>query len=138
MAFLTALATVATIAGTAVGIAGTISSMNAQKKAEKLRERQMNLEATRQKRGVVREANPQGSQLGTGLAGAQAQTTAGAANSIQGIRQGQEIGAGIFAANRQDAAGRMLSSFGSGLTSLAGSLQSSQDPIRRQAEYYGV
>ena len=33
MAVLTALATVATIAGTAVGIAGTIQSMNAQKKA---------------------------------------------------------------------------------------------------------
>ena len=142
------LATLASVAGTAVGIAGTLMSHSAQKKAEKLREKQMNLEAMRQTRGVVREANrqravalsvstAQGSQLGSGLAGAKGQIAGQANSTTLGINQGQEIGAGIFAANRADAAGRMISGMGSGLSSLAGSLSSSEENRKRLTEYYG-
>lgn len=147
MPLMSALAGIASVVGTAVGVAGTLMSWSAQKKAEKLRATQMKLESQRQRMQVVRDANrqraialstatAQGSQLGSGLAGATAQTT-GQQNSLTlGINQGEEIGMGLFKANSQDAAGRMISGLGNGLTSLAGSMSESQDRTRRLSEYY--
>ena len=146
---LTGLAAAASIAGSAVGVAGTLISYSANKKAEKLRERQMNLEATRQKRSVAREANrqrallavqanAQGSNMGSGVAGAQAQSTSSAGDVTLAINQGQEIGAGIFSANRKAAFGGMVSGMGSGLQNLAGSLADSQERMRRLTDYYGT
>lgn len=147
MPLMSALAGIASVVGTVAGVAGTLISYSAQKKAEKLRATQMKLESQRQRMQVVRDANrqramalsvstAQGSQLGSGLAGAQAKTT-GQQNSLtQGINQGEEIGMGLFKANSQDAAGRMISGLGSGLSSLAGSMSESQDRTRRLSEYY--
>ena len=150
MAFLTALsglATMASAAGSLAGVAGTLISYSAQKKAEKLRQAQLTLETQRQKMQVVRDANrqraialssatAQGSQLGSGLAGATSQIT-GQQNSLtQGINQSYQIGQGMFKANSMDAAGRMISGLGSGLSSLAGSLTDSQERMRRLNEYY--
>lgn len=147
MPLMSALAGIASVVGTVAGVAGTLISYSAQKKAEKLRATQMKLESQRQRMQVVRDANrqramalsvstAQGSQLGSGLAGAQAKTT-GQQNSLtQGINQGEEIGIGLFKANSQDAAGRMISGLGSGLSSLAGSMSESQDRTRRLSEYY--
>ncbi len=144
---LSGLATIASIGGTIAGVAGTLVSYSAQKKAEKLRATQLKLETQRQRMQVIRDANrqraialstatAQGSQLGSGLAGANANIT-GQQNSLtQGINQGQEIGLGMFAANAKDAAGRLISGFGNGLTSLAGSMVDSQDRVRRLNEYY--
>lgn len=144
---LTGLATLASIGGAVAGIAGTLISHSAQKKAEKLRATQMKLESQRQRMQVVRDANrqravalsvstAQGSQLGSGLAGANARIT-GQQNSLTlGINQGEEIGMGLFKANSQDAAGRMISGLGNGLSSLAGSMSESQDRTRRLNEYY--
>lgn len=144
---LTGLATLASVAGSVAGVAGTFISYSAQKKAEKLRATQMKLESQRQRMQVVRDANrqramalstatAQGSQLGSGLAGATSRIT-GQQNSLtQGINQGEEIGMGLFKANSQDAAGRMISGLGNGLSSLAGSMADSQDRTRRLSEYY--
>ena len=146
---LTGLAAAASIAGSVAGIAGTLMTYSANKKAERLRERQMNLEAARQKRGVAREANrqrallavqanAQGSNMGSGVAGAQAQSTASAADATLAINQSQQIGAGIFAANRKAATGGMISGLGSGLQNLAGSIADSQERMRRLTDYYGT
>lgn len=147
MPLMSALAGIASIVGTVAGVAGTFISYSAQKKAEKLRATQMKLESQRQRMQVVRDANrqraialstatAQGSQLGSGLAGATSRIT-GQQNSLTlGINQGEEIGMGLFKANSQDAAGRMISGLGNGLSSLAGSMSESQDRTRRLSEYY--
>lgn len=148
MPVLSTLATLASVIGTVAGVAGTLVSYSAQKKAEKLREQQMRLELQRQRMQVVRESNrqralinataaQQGSSLGSGAAGAAASVTSQQGTNILGINQSEKIGAGIFKANSQNAFGGLISSFGSGLTSLAGSLADSDERRRRLSSYYG-
>jgi hypothetical protein len=88
--------------------------IKAQQRAEKLRERQMNLQAMRERRDVIRNSILARS---TALAQTTAQGAAAAGSSALGgaygqiggdrgrqtvaINQNQEIGAGIFKANRQ-------------------------------------
>lgn len=143
---LTTLATVASIAGTAAGVAGQVISYGAQKKAERLREQQMNLESTRQKRQIIRDANRQQAALAV-AANAQgaegSSSVSGLAGNVKsqgvdltvGVNQAQQIGAGLFKANRQDAAGRLLGSFGSGLSSLAGSIADSRPRLDQNLGY---
>lgn len=133
--------------GTAAGVAGQVMSMNAAKKAEKLRERQMDLDTARQKREIARQAivarstalssaTEQGAQMGSGLQGGQAQITGSANQGILAANQNQEIGAGIFAANRKAASGNMLSSFGNGLSGLGGMFLQNQELFGRVGTYY--
>lgn len=146
---LTTLATIASIGGTVVGVAGALQSNAAQKKAERIREQQMKLESDRQRMQVVREANrqrgliaataaQQGSSLGSGAAGATAGVTGQESYLKLGINQAEKNGSALFAANRQDAAGRLTSSFGQGLSSLAGNISDSSERLRRLHDYYGA
>lgn len=139
--------TVLSALGTGAGIVGQFKQQAAAKKAEKLRERQMDLEAARSRRDIARKAimaraeslagaTAQGAQFGSGLAGGQAQVTAQGAMDTLGVNQNQEIGKGIFAANRQMASAQTLSSFGQGLQGLGQNLQSNMELYGRLGAYY--
>jgi len=93
---------------------GEKEQIKAQKKAEKLRERQMNLQAMRERREVIRQATlarstalatatSQGAAApgSSGLGGAYGQISGEAGRQKVAINQNQQIGQGIFAANRQ-------------------------------------
>lgn len=114
-----AIGTALGVAGTAASIGGTVASTlqaqeaaEAQRRAEALRERQMRLNATRERREIIRQAminrafglNAQASS-GAEVAGSSAYggllggNTTAAQNSLLASRQNEEIGAGIFQAN---------------------------------------
>ena len=127
------MAVVGALIGTAIQAFGAMKQAKASKKAEALRERQMNLEAMRKKREMVREgvaarsqalsnATAQGAAEGSGLQGGIAQVTAQQNRNVQAVNQDTEIGAGIFKANRQYASGGMLVSLGSGVKDLGASI----------------
>lgn len=137
---------VAGLAGTAVQMAGANAQAQASKRAEQLRETQMNLESARQKRQVVRNAlraramalvnaTGQGASSGSGLQGGYGQIGQGTSENLQGINQGQTIGAGIFKANRDSFDASNMVSFGGGLTSLGGSLIDNASKIGSIATY---
>lgn len=148
-----ALSTIIAGVGLALGAVGTYTSVkgaqdqaNAAKRAEKLRQRQMELEAMRQRRAALRTAlrarsaglvaaTSQGAQGGSGLAGGMGQVGGDLGNNLVGINQSTEIGAGIFAANRAAAGGASLAAFGSGLSSLGGAMVSNADTLGRIGTY---
>jgi len=131
-----------TILGTVVGMVGQFKQAKAAKKAEALRQRQMNLEATRKKRELVREgivaranatnaATAQGAGESSGLAGGIAQVTGQQNRNVLATNQDQQIGNGIFKANSQYADAGMLVSLGSGIQSLGSSIGSNWGGMKR-------
>jgi hypothetical protein len=130
-AIITAIGVGASVAGTVAGVVGQARASRAAKRAEELRERQMNLEAARQRRAefrnviksrasIISNATQAGAEQGSGLPGGVGSTTAQGLSNVQAINQNQQIGQGIFAANRDSFSGRSLASFGAGLVSLGG------------------
>ncbi len=140
--------------GTALGIAGTgfqvmgqFKAQAAAKRAEALREQQMKLDATRQRRQIIREgivaranavsnATNQGAQGGSGLQGGIAQITSRANQGLVGVAQNEAIGSAMFDANADIASGQTLSSIGSGLSSLGGAFVDNQQTIGKLGTYY--
>lgn len=128
--------------GTGVSAIGQFQAMRSAKKAEALREQQMNIEAMRARRQTVRQAivaraqslntsEAQGAggssgQLG-GVYGVQSQ----AASNIQGINQSQQISQGIFQANRGIAAGQSLSGFGQSLQGFSSWFANNRETLSR-------
>lgn len=111
------------IAGTALTYMGQKKAAAGAERAERLRERQMNLQAARDRRQTVRQAiiarsqalasaTSQGAEGGSGIQGGMSQVTAQSASNIQGINQGQQIGSQMFAANRQISQGNSQSALG--------------------------
>lgn len=103
--------------------------VKAQQRAEKLREQQMNLQATRERREVIRNAilarstalattTAQGasSSGSSALGGAYGQIAGDANRQTLAINQNQNIGSGIFAANRQYFAGTQQMGVGQAIT----------------------
>lgn len=142
-----AIGAAASVAGTVMSVVGASKQAKAQKKAEELREKQMNLDADRQKRQAIREgivarsralttATNQGAAEGSGLQGGYAQITGEQGRNVRTIEQSRDIGAGIFSANRDAAKGGTLASFGSGLSSLGGMLMNNSGTIGRVGTYY--
>lgn len=133
-------------AGTATQFIGMARAAKGEKRAEKIRAAQMNLESQRERRNIVRQANiaraaaltsaeTQGAQAGTGLAGGLAQVTAQAGAATQAVNQNQQLGQQMFAANRMISSGNTISSLGSGLSSLGGSLFQNNDKLGRLGSY---
>lgn len=142
-----ALGSALSAAGTAAGIYGQFAGVQASKRAEELRERQMNLEAARERRGIVRKAimarseavsnaTVQGAQYGSGLQGGLGQIASEQGQGLLAVNQNQEIGRGIFAANRDMAKAETISSFGSGMQSLGGKLVNNMELFGRLGTYY--
>lgn len=108
---------------------GQKTMIQAQQKAERLRERQMNLQAMRERREVVRNAilaratalattTAQGASAtgSSALMGAYGQISGDRGRQTVAINQNQEIGAGIFKANRQYFAGSKTAGLGSAVS----------------------
>lgn len=119
------------VVGTGVSIAGSIQETNARKKAENARQRQASLEATRQRREIIRNqvvaraqalstAASQGGQFGSGLQGGYGQIAGQAGNQTLAVNQSEALGNQVFAANRDLYSASVISDFGSGLQSLGG------------------
>lgn len=119
--------------GLGLQVYGQSQQARAQKQEEALREQQMNLDAMRQRREVVKNAamaratalanaSSQGAQFGSGLQGGYGEIAGQAGQQMQAVNQNQEIGAGIFAANRRYYTASVFTDIGSGLYSLGGSM----------------
>lgn len=129
-------------AGTVAQIAGQSEAASASRRAEELRRKQMDLQATRERRNALREAIARQAEIesagvaanasyGSSVAGAVGGVSGALASRQQGINVGQEIGAGIFDANAQAASGQSMSMFGSGLSSLGGTIINNAATIKR-------
>jgi len=108
------IGTMVAVIGAAIGGAGTLMQMKAQKdqaaasqKAESAREKQMNLEAARQRRKVAREAQRrraevqangtnQGAQQSSGVIGGVQQITSDETMQRRDVNEGQTYGAQVF------------------------------------------
>lgn len=104
----------ASLVGGALSMKGQQDMVKAQQKAEKLRERQMNLQAARERREAIRQSilarstalaqtTAQGASApgSSALGGAYGQIGGDVGRNVLAINQNQKIGQGIFAANRQ-------------------------------------
>jgi hypothetical protein len=149
-----ALSTIIGAVGLGLAAAGTVTQMvasgqqaAASRRQEVLRRRQMDLESSRQRRGVVRQAlrarsmaliagSEQGASQGSGLAGGLAQIGNQATSNMQGINQANEIGVGMFQTNQQITGAQELASFGGGLSSLGGSLMGNSETLGRLGQYF--
>jgi hypothetical protein len=121
------------VVGTVLSTIGAMKQAAASKKAEKLRQRQMQLEAVRKRREIVREAvvaratalsnaTAQGANEGSGLQGGYGQITSQETRNKAALSQDVAIGNGIFKANQQYASGGMLSAFGGGIQNLGSAI----------------
>ena len=154
MAFLTAatlalgaIGAASAVAGTVVAYQGQQQASKASARAEDARNRQMDLEAARQRRDVARRAmvaraestsaaTQAGAQYGSGLAGGQAQITGQAAGAGLGINQNQQIGTEIFQANKSIAAGQAQQSLGNSISGFGSMLFGNLDTFNRLGTYY--
>lgn len=135
-----AVSTIIAGVGLAVGAAGTVMGVKAQKdqlaaqnKAESARQKAANLDALRRKRAIVRDmqqqraialsnATAQGAADSSGLQGAMAGVQGQATDSIVGINQQLQLGNTVFSANRQATRAASFGATGEGLQSLGGAL----------------
>jgi hypothetical protein len=115
---------------------GQQQQAQALQRAERLRERQMNLQAQRERRDTIRQAmvaratslataTAQGASAAgsSALGGAYGQIQGEAGRQVLAINQNQEIGQGIFAANRAYSRASLTTGFGqliSGVGNAAG------------------
>ena len=130
-----AITAVASIAGGYLQYKGQKEQTAALQKAERLRERQMNLQAQRERRDAIRQAmaaratalataTSQGASApgSSALGGAYGQITGEANRQVLAINQNQEIGAGIFKANRQYSQASLTTGFGSMVAGVGGAV----------------
>ncbi len=157
-----AIGVAAGVAGTAISFMGMSAQADAQskmqqeqKKQEALRQQQMNLEAMRKKREIIRQsqlaratslstATNQGGAESSGFAGALGTIAGAAGRGTLATGQNQELGNEMFASNARMAgfmgdaqAGGTMSSFGGGISSLGGSLTKNAGTIGAVGNYFG-
>jgi len=151
-----AIGVAAGVAGSAVSYVGQREAASAQKKvlaaqnvAEATRKQQMDLDATRKKREIIRQAqvaraaavstaNAQGAGDTSALEGAQGAIVGQSGVNLTGVAQNQELGGRIFDANAAVGVGRMqeasagaLSAAGGGISSLGGALVKNSGTIAK-------
>lgn len=131
-------------------------STAAQQRAEAARQRQMELEASRRKREIIRQgvlqraqttaaAVASGAQFGSGLPGALGGATGQQNYNVQGVEHSQAVGQEIFGANqqllgarREEAQAGATTALGGGLSSFGSRLVSNLGSINRLATQFGV
>lgn len=130
------------VIGTVFGTIGSLKQADAAKKAEKARERQLELETQRRKREAIRQAQiargsaisnatAQGAGNSSALQGGLAQVTNQSARNTQYVNQDLELGKDVFKANRQAADGAGMQALGSGIGSLGGMISSNLGSFTR-------
>lgn len=136
------VAALLSLAGTGMQVFGQMQQAEAMKDAEKLRRRQMNLEAARAKREQIRRAQvaratatsnavAQGAQFSSALEGGKAQVTQESNRNIVAIEQDRKIGSEIFKANERSAEAGKWVALGGGVSSLGGAVSSMSGTITR-------
>lgn len=141
-----ALGTVAGLAGTAAQVVGSMDAAKGAERAEELRRTQMDLEATRSRRQIIRQASlarstalsnatSQGAAQGSGLQGGIGQIQNEAGGAATASNQNQFLGQQMFGANAQISRGQTTSSIGQGVSSLGGALVKNQQEIGRLGAY---
>lgn len=153
----------ASVAGTGLQIYGQAQAAKAQReqvqafrRAEELRKKQMNLDAARRRREIIRQgiiarglainnAANQGATASSGLLGGLFQIGGQARRAITQTNQNQIIGGGIFDANIQggnaqirEANAGTIAAFGSGLSSLGGTAINNLGTFNRVGTYLGA
>lgn len=117
------------VVGGVISALGAAKQAKASAKAEKLRERMMQLEAMRKRRELVREgvvaratatsnASAQGASEGSALQGGIAQITNQQNRNVQASFQDEKLGKGVFSANRAYAKAGGMIALGQGISSL--------------------
>lgn len=136
--------------GAGVQAYGTMQQSEASQKAEKLRNRQMNLDAQRKRREAIRQmilnqaqaksnAAVQGVAQGdSAVQGAIGQQANSAAQNTTAINQSQQIGQGIFNANKDYAGGQVTSAWGQNITSVGASMMGNSETISRVGATSGL
>lgn len=145
----------ASIAGVAMSAAGTKKTVSAQgdmaaasTAAENAREQQMQLEAARKQREIIRTgiiaranavstASSQGASYGTGLEGSLAQYTGQEAAGINTNQRALGLGEDIFQANRDYASAQSRAATGQGMSSLGGQLLANNVAIGKIGSLFG-
>lgn len=121
------------VVGQAFSLVGGLKAAKAEKKIEKLRERQMNLEAMRKKRENYRQsliqkaevtssAVDQGAGESSALAGGIAGITGQVGRNNLAVEQDRQIGTSIFRQNEKVAKGRGIVAIGEGIGSFGSML----------------
>ncbi len=128
--------------GTGVQAYGSMQAAEASADAEKLRKKQMGLDAMRKRREIIRQtqvaqatalsnATAQGAQEGSGLQGGYAQIAGQGARDTAGVNQAQEIGQGIFDANARAATASGVAAMGGGVKDVGMTIAGNNDKIGR-------
>lgn len=141
-----ALGTLAGVGGTIAQMQGASEAAKGAERAEALRKAQMDLEATRSRRQIIRQAalarstalsntTSQGAAQGSGLQGGLGQIQNEAGGAAVASNQNQILGTEMFSANRQISRGQTTSSIGQGVSSLGGALVKNQQEIGRLGAY---
>ena len=135
------------LAGTGLQVFGQFKQAEAAKQAERMRMKQMNLEAARAKREQIRRAQvgmakataaavTQGAMFSSALAGGKAQISNEAGRNIQAIEEDRGIVRNIFKANMQAADAQKMMAIGGGISSLGGAVSSMSGTITRLGYSY--
>ena len=118
-----------TAIGSILGVVGAMKQAKASAKAEKARQRQMQLEAMRKRRDIVREgvrarsealsnATSQGGAEGSGLQGGYGQIAGTVNRGLQANVQDESLANTVFKANQSYAKAGGLIAIGQGISSL--------------------
>lgn len=137
-------------AGGVVQYMGQRKVAAAQKKQEKLRKQQMNLDLMRQRREALRKmllaralgisnATTQGAVASDSAVQGGISQAVGSANiSLKDINQNGEIGTSMFAANAQEAAGGGMASMGGAISSWGSGMVQNSTTISRVGASFGL
>ena len=142
------IAAAASVGGTVTSMIGQEEAAASQKKAEQIKQTQMNLDASRQRRDIARRAlvtqsnalasaTADGAQDGSGFAGASAQITGQAGEATEAVNQNQLLGTALFNQNQQTTSDQSLAATGMGISGLASSLNQNKDMLGRVGSYIG-
>lgn len=134
------MALAVTAIGGILGAVGAMQQAKASAKAEDARKRQMQLDAIRKRREVVREsvrarsmalssASSQGAAEGSGLQGGYGKIAGAANRNMSSITQDEALGDKVFDANKAYAKAGGLMALGQGVSSF-GSIFSSDNFLR--------
>lgn len=128
--------------GTGVAIRGQQQAAQGERRAEAIRQRQMQVTADRERRQAIRQAMQaraagnvagvnQGAFFGSGVAGGQAQAVAQGGRMVADTNVNENLGNLMFGANILASRGRMVAGIGSSLTGLGTSLMGNQAALQR-------
>lgn len=143
----TAVGSAAAVAGAGASIYGNIRSAEASKRAENLRQKQMELQHMREIRQIFRQSQNaravalsnavgSGAKESSALPGGYGQIAGAAGAMTTAANENLDIGRGLFSANRDTATGKEIAGVGGGLYQLGKDVIGSSEAIGRIGSTY--